>query len=87
MSDYYRRDGTPITQDEWRRGFGDHETKRVAADDLSDGITVSTVWLGLDLGGDYDEWCERYATEAAAVAGHARIVAALRNGVPLEDLP
>jgi hypothetical protein len=101
MSGYYRRDGTPITQDEWLRGFGDDETKRVAADDIGD-VTVSTVWLGLDhsfgdgpplifetmvFGGDYDEWCERYATEAAAVTGHARIVAALRNGVPLEDLP
>lgn len=57
---------------------------------------VSTVWLGIDLGywgwgppiifetmifgGEHDSWCERYATKEAALAGHERVVAALKNG-------
>jgi len=54
---------------------------------------VSTVWLGLNhefrpdrpplifetmiFGGQYADYCERYATEAQAAAGHAAVVAAL----------
>jgi hypothetical protein len=57
---------------------------------------VSTVWLGLNhefrpdrpplifetmiFGGQYADYCERYATEAQAAAGHAAVVAALVAG-------
>ena len=63
---------------------------------ISDEITVSTVWLGLDhnfmpgsppaifetmvFGGKHDMWQDRYATKEAALAGHERVVAALQNG-------
>lgn len=57
-------------------------------------VLVSTVWLCLYVdgarnpsmhwetmvfGGPYDEMQERYATEADAVAGHARILAMVRE--------
>lgn len=88
MSDYYDRDGRPLTLHEWAAGFEDPEYKRVDEDDVG-GVRVSTVWLGLDHGhgagrplifetmvfggvGDGDVW--RYATEAEALAGHVRVV-------------
>ncbi len=55
---YYRRDGTPYPEGEkglfeWAKDFGDIKKKGVARDILQNGVTVSTVWLGLDhnLGG------------------------------------
>lgn len=65
------------------------------AETTIDKAWVSTVWVGLDMGytgdppiifetmifgGDHDEFCERYATKEAALAGHDRVVAALRAG-------
>jgi hypothetical protein len=59
--------------------------------------TVSTVWIGINhrfgpgdplifetmvFGGEYDEACARYSSEAQAAAGHARAVADLRAGRP-----
>jgi hypothetical protein len=47
---YYSRAGRPLTFEEWARSFENltEEARRVAYDDLGDGVTVSTVWLGLD---------------------------------------
>ncbi|MEK7705091.1 MAG: hypothetical protein AAB426_09045 [Myxococcota bacterium] len=75
---------------EWVRWFAANDRK-VARTDIADGVHVSTVFLCVDhsfgdvgppllfetmvFGGALDEHCERYATMAEAVAGHARIVA------------
>ena len=97
MSDYFDRQGNPLTLDEYLATLkGDIENaRRVAETHLGDagrdGPWVSTVWLGMNhnwlgsgppiifesmafgLPGDV-ELCERYATEAQALAGHKRMV-------------
>jgi hypothetical protein len=78
------------------------DRRRVALTDLDGNVSVSTVFLGIDHGfrpgppvlfesmvfglesGEQDCW--RYATWAAAEAGHEQIVAALRAGRPLDDV-
>jgi hypothetical protein len=72
----------------------------VAVDELEDGAYISTVWLGLDhsfggpvplifetmvFGGPHDGFCERYATEEQARAGHRRALAAIRQGQDPEE--
>ena len=50
MSDYYDRQGQPITQAQWVARFAE-DHRRIAEDEfVLDGveIMVSTVWLGLD---------------------------------------
>ena len=50
MSDYYDRQGNPLTSDEWALRFSakrNWEDFRVALTEYGE-ITVSTVWLGLD---------------------------------------
>jgi hypothetical protein len=96
---YYGWQGEPITQEEWSALFADE--RHVGDDDIA-GVRVSTVWLGLDhswglsgpplifetmvFGGKFDEWAWRYSTEREAREGHARIVAAVRAGEPLDAL-
>ena len=102
---YRDREGNPITMEEWTGLFKpayNHETggadeyRTIGREVISDEITVSTVWLGLDhnfmpgsppaifetmvFGGKHDMWQDRYATKEAALAGHERVVAALQNG-------
>ena len=78
----------------------DEDPTRIGLDHV-DGIEISTVWLGIDhgfsdqgppiifetmiFGGEYDQHCWRYPTKEPALAGHVRIVAALRNGTSPED--
>lgn len=85
---YEPREGE--TRDEARA-----RVKRVAADTIGD-LWVSTVWMGLDHSwgsgpplifetmvfgdGPWGDWQDRYASEAEALAGHQRIVAAIRAG-------
>ena len=46
---YYDRQGNEITDtEEWTRLHGDIDYKRVAFDELPNGRTVSTVWLGVN---------------------------------------
>jgi hypothetical protein len=47
---YYSRAGRELSFREWAESFENmsEEARRVAFDDLGDGVTVSTVWLGLD---------------------------------------
>lgn len=92
MSEYYDRQGNPMTLKQWAESFETrHDFKRVAQTTLPNGRWVSTVWLGLnhqygdgpplifetmvfpspDDMGEMD--CERYSTEAEAIAGHARL--------------
>lgn len=83
---YYDREGKPIDDlVEWGRLLGDLKYRVVEAVE-SDGVRVSTVWLGIDhshgegpplifetmiFGGPHDGYQERYSTEAEARAGHA----------------
>lgn len=72
------------------------DANRVAADDLSGDVRVSTVFLNFDhshwaggppilfetmiFGGPWDQYQWRYATEAEARKAHDLIVAALKSG-------
>lgn len=93
MNEYYDRDGNPIGDTEWLAGFKDRTYQRVAFDEVGD-VQISTVWLGLNhafgdgpplifesmvFGGAHDEDCERYSTEAEALAGHALLLARERE--------
>lgn len=92
MSEYYDRQGNPLTMLEWATRFETRTDKRVAETTLPNGRWVSTVWLGLNHNhartgpplifetmvfpkeGEYGELdCDRYSTEAEALAGHARM--------------
>lgn len=90
MSEYYDRQGNPISMDEWVNRFRDN---RVAYDEI-DGITISTVYLGLNhafdegpplifetmiFGGAHNEDQWRYSTEADAQEGHAAAVRMVRE--------
>jgi hypothetical protein len=94
MTQYYGRDGRLISTREMSRLFGsDNQKRQIGRDDI-DGVLISTVHLVLDhsfgqgpplifetmiFGGPHDQWQDRYSTEAEAKAGHARVVAALRE--------
>ena len=85
-TEYYDRQGGAISMEEWARRLGDREYKCVAVSEVpGTGITISTVWLGLDhnwgdgpplifetmvFGGPNDQDCYRYSTEEEALAGH-----------------
>lgn len=88
---WYVRDGSISTDIvDWVRLCGDDAYRRVAKTDVGD-VLVSTVWLGIDhafggggppvifetmvFGGPLDEECDRYSTEAEAIAGHEAMVA------------
>jgi len=56
MSEYYDRQGKPLTLFQWAALVEDVEYKRVAYDELvgPEGlIRISTIWLGLDYSFDY----------------------------------
>jgi hypothetical protein len=90
---YYDRDGRAISETD--RASLPADYYRVAQD-VIDGVTVSTVWLGLDHSfGDGpllifetmvfdadgdDNDCWRYTTESQALAGHRRVCGMLRAG-------
>lgn len=89
---YYNRQGHAITLEEWQRLFADPACRNVAFTTIGDS-RVSTVWLGIDhnfaeighpiifetmtFNGTETGECDRYATEQAALNGHAAAVAAL----------
>ena len=90
---FYDRNGNPMSLQEWSRTS--KNVRRVAHEELEGGVRVSTVWLGLDhsmdadppiifetmiFGGDFGQQDQRYSTEAEALAGHQRVVAALKAG-------
>lgn len=93
MAEFYDRKGQPMELMAWAREV-EAEGKHVGNDTI-DGQQVSTVWAGLNhrfgegpplifetmiFGGPHDQYQERYSTEEAALAGHERIEAALREG-------
>jgi hypothetical protein len=71
----------------WARWF-EQGNRKIAHDDLSGGVLVSTVFLGLDhsfggvgppilfetmiFGGEHDGYMDRYRTREEALAGHAK---------------
>jgi hypothetical protein len=78
---------------EWGRWFKKNDVRRVALDMVGT-VKLSTVFLGLDhnwqsgppilfetmiFGGPHDEYQDRYATRAEAVANHARLLALLKR--------
>jgi len=103
MSDKYILDRhTPVKCDlvTWAEQFESVDDRRVAYDELSAEVNVSTVFLGLDhrfgrdgppilfetmiFGGPHDEYQERYSTWDEAVAGHKRALA-LASSPPTHD--
>ncbi len=91
MTDYYNRQGEPITLGEmtkiWEQPFED--THRVAHDEQG-GVRVSTVFLGFNhnhgdgppllfetmiFGGEHSDEQWRYTTEEQALEGHKTAVA------------
>jgi hypothetical protein len=91
---YFDLDGRPIDRDTWA-ALTEAGRRRLLLADLGGRGRVSTIWLGLDLGsgwgppelfetlvmgGPWDGFCLRYATRAAAEAGHRAAVRQLRTG-------
>ncbi len=89
MSEYYDRNGNPITSYQWQTKFNELSYKRIDYTELPNGY-VSTVWLGLNHSweankilifesmaflNDGGELQERYATEKEAREGHKKMVA------------
>lgn len=87
--DYFDRQGNPIPLLTWARLFEDTNYRRVA-EELVNGVRISTVWLGLDhsfiegkreifesmvFGGEHDQEQRRYATLHDAIRGHDALVA------------
>lgn len=73
----------------------ENAANRVVARDVVDGVTVSTVFLGLDhnwgggppilwetmiFGGVHEGYCERYSSQETARAGHAKALTLVREG-------
>lgn len=95
MSDFYDRQGKPITLFQFGELHKDTDYLRVGHDQIGD-FEVSTAWLGAnhnfsqkttpplifetmifrDSGGpnDFDNYQERYETEAKAIAGHQKAI-------------
>ncbi len=92
-------DGNPVPCPdvyEWGRWFERAESRaerRVDITHLPGGVSVSTVFLGLDhnwgggaptlyetmvFNGKLDQECDRYSTKAQALAGHAAMVARVK---------
>ena len=90
---YYDRQGRPVSREEGIR-LMESDERQVACDDIGD-ATVSTVHLVINhqfdptkpplifetmiFGGPYSDYQWRYPTVEAALAGHDRVMAALRD--------
>jgi hypothetical protein len=79
--DTYDRSGNAITIEEWGLLFQRKGYCRVDHTSVVEGVSVSTVWLGMDhghdggvpvifesmvFGGQHDNYCERYTAETEA---------------------
>jgi hypothetical protein len=93
-------DGNPVPEEDlirWATWFENGENRLLCRDELSGGIGVSTVFLGLDhnwsergppvlwetmiFGGPHDEYAKRYSSKAAALEGHREAVALAKSSV------
>lgn len=96
MSEYYDRQGNPITFKEWVEQF-ERTADKVVEQTQTDNGFVSTVWLGLShqfgdgpplifetlvFEGTMDGEMDRYSTEEQARAGHAEMVARVKEATP-----
>jgi hypothetical protein len=97
---YYDKSGEPIDMDAWGKLHSDADYRVVGSDHFG-GVQISTVWLGLDhgfnddaqpvifetmiFGGDFDEYQERYTTEARALAGHREALRLVKTGCSTVD--
>ncbi len=86
---FYDKHGNKINRKEYYKKFGDRNYRRIAIDSLANGVSISTVWLGIDHGygnkllifetmvfsknGDEQDVC-RYSTEEEAIVGHKKMV-------------
>ena len=85
---YYDKQGKPIEFIDYARLFEDTEYRRIGLHE-SNGVEVSTVWLGLDhrlsgdkplifetmvFGGKNDGYQQRYSTLKEAQTGHKKAV-------------
>lgn len=103
MSDHYKlvdRKPVPCTLEEFAAMYLDHDSRRVGYAELDGGVTVSTVFLGLDhnwgyqgapvlfetmiFGGGHDQYQKRYCTWDEAELGHKRAVR-IATGEETED--
>ena len=84
---YKNKKGNKITREQLEKLSTDIDYTRIGNTVLPNGVIVSTVWLTYYCEGllfetmifrpqeDGDEcYCERYKTEAGAIAGHKRVV-------------
>jgi hypothetical protein len=80
-------DGNPVLEPDihkWGTWFENFNNRKLAHDEI-DGVTISTVFLGLDhawgdgppllfetmiFGGSHDQYQERYSSKKEALAGH-----------------
>lgn len=87
---FWDRNGHNITREKWQKLLERDGYRQIAKDIRSDGVTVSTIWIGLDttyerLGGSSPPLifetmtfprleCWRYSTEVEAREGHWRVM-------------
>lgn len=94
-------DPQPCDSLTWTRWFEDHHAERVLAQDrLEDGLTVSTVFVGINMvfldrgppliyetvifGGEHDGYQNRYATRAEALDGHRDALRLAQHRTPAD---
>jgi hypothetical protein len=87
---YIIKNGSPVeteTTEEWAQWIKNQDNRRIGWD-VKDGVSVSTVFLGMDhnflpsgtpvlwetmiFGGEHNDYQERYTSEADAREGHKR---------------
>lgn len=105
MADYFDTQGRPLEMLEWARLLGERRLGedrwwKVAHTNLSDDVSISTVWLGLNhnwddgpphifesmvFGGTLDGETRRYSTWEQAEAGHAELVEKARNALETKN--
>lgn len=97
----YGRDGRPMSHDQWARAFEDHDGRVVAKELFDGGVVSTVwLGIDHGFGGgpplifetmvflrgrSSEVYCDRYPTEAAALAGHDQAVAWVRAGMPSRD--
>lgn len=84
---------------EWARWFDNNDNRRIALNELGNGVEVSTVFLGIEpsfetgkpllfetmvFGGPLDRECDHYATLEQARLGHDRMVEHVREEIKHE---
>ena len=95
MSQFYDRKGRRMELMEWARVF-DHKDRHIGDDTVDDQRVSTVwlgndhrlsgdegpplIFETMIFGGRHDQYQDRYSTEEAAIAGHNRTVAALREG-------